>query len=481
MAKQILSNEESLTNLGYLEDDLKKPLVGIIYSSIEILNSNLNRLIENVKNGVVATGGNAIVLACPSLGSGVLNPDKYDMPARELTANTVEMYCLENGFDALVLVGNDNILATGLLMGAARVNLPSIYLSAVCCKMACVCEVLGISLRGSGTYDNFSPERLRLATKTGKTIVEACKNQLSIRKVITKDALKNALKFNLSALASVNILINLFAIGYELKIPEKDFGVDMLNQISDTTPTLCVSNPNFYERLENAGGVFAVLKELFASSVTSTTMIDNVSLSEKIKRAENSDDDFIKSLNSAYAPNSSLVLIKGNLSESGAFCKRLFLPKELLNFSGPAKVYDSLETAQYGIISGDVKDKDILVIKFEGAKASGIRKIDLDKYLKKANIENIAVITDGRIRGNLNYLKISCVSPESLNGGNIAAIQNGDIIEFNIPRFSFNAKVSSKDLDKRLRQMEMPEKQGTGFLKRYALSVSDSIKGAYLK
>lgn len=481
MAVQIPSNEKALMKLGYLEEDFKKPLVGIIYASNNA-NSNLTGILENVKSGVISSGGNAIVLACPTLESGILYGDRYEMPARELIADTVECYCLENGFDALVLVADSDIMSSGLIMGACRVNIACTYISALCGKMACVGEVLGISLNGNGTLGNFSSDRLKLASMTGKNIMAAFNNQLTIKKIINKDSLKNALKFNLSVLSSVNVLLSLFAIAAELKISEKDFSVDILNATSDTTPTLCKRCNGFYEKLNAAGGVIAALKELnAAAALANTTTINNTALLNNIKKAENLDSEFIRKADSAYFLNSSLVLVKGNLAENGAFCKRLPFPKDKLSFTGSAKVYDSLETVQYAITSGSIKNKDVIVIKFEGAKGSGIREMDLAEYLKKANFDEVAIITDGRIKGELNCLTISCVSPEGLNGGNIGVIQNGDLIEFNILKFSFNTKVGAKDLDKRQRQAEMPDRQLTGYLKRYSAAVSDSVKGAYLK
>jgi len=477
-------NEKALKNLGYVEEDFKKPLVGIIYhtSQIRTTSSNLAAIIENVQAGVISNGGNAITLACPNLGGGILSGGRYQMPAREIIADVVESYCLENGFDALVLIGDDNNLGAGLIMGAARLNLPCAYISCKSGKIAAIGEVLGISLFGNGTYKSFSAERLSLATKTGKAVMEAFKKQLTIRQVITAEALKNALKFNLSTLSSVTVLVSLFAIAYELDISEKDFGPNILNQISDTTPTLMAYCENFWEKFDKAGKVLAALKELhIACGLSNTKNITGQNLVDILKSAENLDEEFIRTKAKAYAPNSSIVLIKGNLAESGAYVKRLNFPKERLTFSGAAKVFDSEELAQYAVNSGQIKQNDIMVIKFEGALNTGLREMDFYQTLKKANLENITIITDGRIKGDLACLTISCCSPEGLKGGYIGLIQSGDMIEFNIPRFSFNAKVSSKDFEKRIKTTNFPDKLSKGFLKRYAENVQDSVKGGYIK
>ena len=478
------ANEIALGKLGYLEEDFKRPLVGIIYASGEIksTNSNLKGILESAQNSVIAHGGNAVVLACPTLGCGILNADKYELPAREIIADTTESYCIENGFDAVLLISDNDYLASGLIMGASRFNIATAYISTVPGKMPCIAEVLGISLKGNGTFGSFSKERLQLASMTGRALMSAFNSQITIKKVITKDSLKNALKFNLASISSINILINLFAIALELKISEKDFGVDMLNQTSDSTPTLCKFCSGFYEKLNAAGGVSAVLKELNSSKLP---LLDSQTISGEtifsiIKKAENTNDEFVKKLDSPYSQNSSLVLVKGNLAENGAFCRRLDYSKDLLTTSGPAKVYDSYETAQYAITNGAINSNEIIVVKFEGAKGSGIREMEFSKLIKKAGLSNIVMISDGRIKGELEYLALSCVSPEGLNGGNIGVIQNGDIIELNIPRLTVNLKVSSKDLDKRHKQTQMPEKQPTSYLKRYSASVSDSVKGAYL-
>lgn len=478
-------NEKALKNLGYIEEDFKKPLVGIIShtSQIRTTSSNLSAIIENVQAGVISNGGNAIALACPNLGGGILSGGRYQMPAREIIADVVESYCLENGFDALVLIGDDNNLGAGLIMGAARLNLPCAYISCKSGKIASIGEVLGISLFGNGTYRSFSSERLSLATQTGKAVMDAFKKQLTIRQIITVDALKNALKFNLSMLSSVTVLVNLFAIAYELGINEKDFGPNILNQISDITPTLMAYCENFWEKFDRNGKVLAALKELnLACSLANTKNITGQNLFDGFKTVENLDEEFIRTKMNAYFPNSSIVLIKGNLAESGAYVKRLNFNKERLVFSGPAKVFDSEEMAQYAINSGQLTKNDIMVIKFEGALNTGLREMDLYQSLKRANLgEDLTIITDGRIKGDLKCLTISCCSPEGLKGGYIGLVQNGDIIELNIPRFSFNAKVASKDFDKRIKQTNFPDKINKGFLKRYADNVQDSVKGGYIK
>ncbi|MCL1901004.1 MAG: dihydroxy-acid dehydratase [Firmicutes bacterium] len=477
-------NEKALKNLGYIEEDFKKPLVGIIYhtSQIRTTSSNLSAIIENVQAGVISNGGNAIVLACPSLGGGILSGGRYQMPAREIIADVVESYCIENGFDALVLIGDDNNLGAGLIMGAARLNLPCAYISCKSGKIASIGEVLGISLLGNGTYRSFSSERLSLATKTGKAVMDAFKKQLTIRQIITPDALKNALRFNLSILSSVTVLVSLFAIAYELDINEKDFGPNMLNQVSDITPTLMLYCENFWEKFDRAGKVAAALKELnLACGLANTKNILGQGLLDSVKAAENLDEDFIRTKSKAYAPNSSIVLVKGNLAESGAYVKRLGFSKERLTFSGPAKVFDGEERAQYAINSGQIKQGDIMIIKFEGALNTGLREMDFYYALKKANLKDIVIITDGRIKGDLDCLTISCCSPEGLKGGYIGLVQSGDIIEFNIPRFSFSAKVSSKDLEKRIKTTNFPDKLNKGFLRRYAESVQESVKGGYIK
>jgi len=478
-------NEKALKNLGYIDEDLKKPLVGIIYhtSQIHTTNFNLSAIIENVKAGIIAHGGNALALACPNIGGGILSGGRYQMPAREIIADVVESYCLENGFDALALIGDDNNLGSGLIMGAARANLPCVYVSCKSGKMAAAFEVLGISPIGSGTHKNFSPERLALATKAGKAVMDAYNKQLTIRQIITLDTLKNALKFNLSMLSSVTVLVNLFAIAYELGISEKDFGPNILNQISDTTPTLMEYCDDFWNKFDEKGRVMAALKELnLACGLANTKNIIGQNLFDYFKTAENLDDNFIRTKATAYAPNSSLVLVKGNLAESGAYAKRLGFSKERLVFSGAAKVFDSEEMAQYSINAGQVAKNDVIIIKFEGALNTGLREIDLYQALKKAGLsKDVTVITDGRIKGILECLTITCCSPEGLKGGYIGLVQNGDIIEFNIPRFSFNAKVASKDFEKRVKATNFPDKFHKGFLKRYADNVEDSVKGGFIK
>lgn len=530
--------------LGMTQEELDRPLIGVVSSYNEIVpgHMNLDKITEAVKMGVAMAGGTPIMVpaiaVCDGIAMGHIGM-KYSLVTRDLIADSTECMALAHQFDALVMVPNCDKNVPGLLMAAARVNVPTVFVSGgpmlaghvkgkkrslssmfeavgsyaagsmteddvrefeekVCptcgsCSgmytansMNCLTEVLGMGLKGNGTIPAVYSERLILAKKAGMAVMDLYRKNIRPRDIMTAEAFENALTADMALGCSTNSMLHIPAIANECGI---SINLDMANAISAKTPNLCHLAPAghaYMEDLNAAGGVYAVLNELAKKNLihTDTMTVTGKTLGENIQGCINKNPDIIRPIDNPYSPTGGIAVLKGNLAPDRCVVKRSAVAAEMMQHRGPAKVFNSEEEAIAVIRSGGIQKGDVVVIRYEGpaggpgmremlSPTSAIAGMGLDK--------DVALITDGRFSGATRGAAIGHVSPEAVSGGNIAYVQDGDMISIDIPNYTITLEVSDEELEKRKQTMPILKKDHlTGYLKRYAKLVSSADKGAII-
>ena len=519
--------------LGMTDEEMKKPLIGIVSSYNEIVpgHMNIDKIVNAVKTGVAMAGGNPIVFPAIAVCDGIAMGHqgmKYSLVTRDLIADSTEAMAIAHAFDALVMVPNCDKNVPGLLMAAARLNIPCIFVSGgpmlagrvsghktslssmfeavgsynsgkitadelneyenkVCpscgsCSgmytansMNCLTEVLGMGLRGNGTIPAVYSERIQLAKRAGMKIM-----------IMTEDAFRNALTMDMALGCSTNSMLHLPAIAHECGI---DLNLDIANEISSHTPNLCHLAPagrTYMEDLNEAGGIYAVMNEINKLGLLKTDLITctGKTIAENIAGVINKDPEIIRPVDNPYSTTGGIAVLRGNLAPDGCVVKRSAVAPEMLKHSGPAKVYDCEEDAMAAINGGDIVEGDVVVIRYEGPKGGpGMREMlnPTSAIMGRGLGSTVALITDGRFSGATRGASIGHISPEAAVGGPIALIEEGDMIEIDIPNNTITLMVSDDELAKRRAEWKPRQpKITTGYLARYAKLVSSGAQGAVL-
>lgn len=531
--------------LGMTEEEMNRPLVGVVCSYNEIVpgHMNLDKIAEAVKMGVAMAGGTPVefpaIAVCDGIAMGHVGM-KYSLVTRDLIADSTEAMALAHQFDALVMIPNCDKNVPGLLMAAARVNVPTVFVSGgpmmaghvmgqkrslssmfeavganaagkmtdeqveefvrkVCptcgsCSgmytansMNCLTEALGMGLKGNGTIPAVYSERIKLAKHAGMAVMDLIEKDIRPRDIITEDAILNALTVDMALGCSTNSMLHIPAIAHEIGF---DFDIGFANEISEKTPNLChlaPAGPTYMEDLNEAGGVHAVMKELADIGLlhTDCMTVTGKTLGENIEGCENMNPEVIRPTDNPYSKTGGLAVLKGNLAPDGSVVKRSAVKDSMMVHEGPARVFDSEDDAIEAIKGGKIKDGDVVVIRYEGPKGGpGMREM-LNPTSAIAGMgldETVALITDGRFSGASRGASIGHVSPEAAVGGPIALVEEGDIIKINIPEMTLDLDVSDEELAKRREAWEPREpKVNTGYLKRYAAMVTSGNRGAVLE
>ena len=531
--------------LGLTEEEMKKPLVGIVSSYNEIVpgHMNLDKITEAVKMGVAMAGGTPIVFpaiaVCDGIAMGHIGM-KYSLVTRDLIADSTECMAMAHQFDALVCIPNCDKNVPGLLMAAARVNVPTVFVSGgpmlaghvkgekrslssmfeavgsyaagtmteedvydfecnacptcgscsgmyTANSMNCLTEVLGMGLKGNGTIPAVYSERLRLAKRAGMQVMELLKQNIRPRDIMTKEAFLNALTVDMALGCSTNSMLHLPAIAHEAGV---ELNPEMANAISEKTPNLCHLAPagyHYIEELNEAGGVYAVMNELNKLGLLHIECITATgkTVGENIKGCVNKNPEIIRPVENPYSKTGGIAVLKGNLAPDTAVVKRSAVVPEMQVHEGPARVFDCEEDAIEAIRGGKIVAGDVVVIRYEGPKGGpGMREM-LNPTSAIAGMglgSSVALITDGRFSGASRGASIGHVSPEAAEGGPIALVEEGDLIRINIPEHKLEVVVSDEELARRKAAWTPREpKVTTGYLKRYAKMVSSANKGAILE
>ena len=530
--------------LGLTEEEQKRPLVGIVSSYNEIVpgHMNLDKIVDAVKLGVAMAGGTPIVFpaiaVCDGIAMGHVGM-KYSLVTRDLIADSTEAMALAHGFDALVMVPNCDKNVPGLLMAAARVNVPTVFVSSgpmlagrvegkktslssmfeavgaynagkiddkklleYECKtcptcgscsgmytansMNCLTEALGMGLKGNGTIPAVYSARIELAKHAGMAVMELLKKNIRPRDIMTEEAFVNALTVDMALGCSTNSMLHLPAIAHECGI---ELNLDVANKISEKTPNLCHLAPagrTYMEDLNEAGGVYAVMNELVKKNLLNLDCmtVTGKTTGENIEGCINLDPEVIRPAENPYSETGGIAVLKGNLAPDGSVVKRSAVLPEMLVHEGPAKVFDSEEEAQSAINEGKIVAGDVVVIRYEGPKGGpGMREmLNPTSAIMGMGLGNsVALITDGRFSGATRGACIGHVSPEAASGGMIGVVENGDIISINIPENKLELKVDDEVLAERMKNFVPKKKELSGYLKRYAALVSSGAEGAILK
>ena len=529
--------------LGLTEEEQKRPLIGIVSSYNEIVpgHMNIDKIVDAVKLGVAMAGGTPIVFPAIAVCDGIAMGHqgmKYSLVTRDLIADSTEAMTLAHGFDGLVMVPNCDKNVPGLLMAAARVNIPTVFVSGGpmlagkidgCktslssmfeavgsynagkisdeklkeyeCKtcptcgscsgmytansMNCLTEALGMGLRGNGTIPAVYSQRIELAKHAGMAVMELVKKNICPRDIMTEEALMNALTVDMALGCSTNSMLHLPAIAHECGV---DLNLDVANKISAKTPNLCHLAPagrTYMEDLNEAGGVYAVMNELNKKGLLNTNCmtVTGKTLGENISGSVNLNPEVIRPIENPYSETGGIAVLRGNLAPDGSVVKRSAVLPEMLVHEGPAKVFDSEEDAQKAINAGKIVAGDVVVIRYEGPKGGpGMREmLNPTSAIMGMGLGNsVALITDGRFSGATRGACIGHVSPEAASGGMIGIVKDGDIISINIPENKLELKVSDEEIEKRMASFVPKTKELSGYLKRYAALVSSGAEGAVL-
>lgn len=531
--------------LGFTAEEMKKPMVGIVSSYNEIVpgHMNIDKIVDAVKLGVAEAGGVPVVFpaiaVCDGIAMGHVGM-KYSLVTRDLIADSTECMAIAHQFDALVMVPNCDKNVPGLLMAAARLNLPTVFVSGgpmlaghvkgkkrslssmfeavgsyaagtmteddvlefenkVCptcgsCSgmytansMNCLTEALGMGLRGNGTIPAVYSERIKLAKHAGMAVMELYRKNIRAKDIMTKEAIMNALTVDMALGCSTNSMLHLPAIAHEIGF---DFDISFANPISEKTPNLChlaPAGPTYMEDLNEAGGVYAVMKELADIGLLNTDCmtVTGRTMGENIAHAVNMDPEVIRPVDNPYSKTGGLAVLKGNLAPDGSVVKRSAVVEEMMIHEGPARVFDCEEDAIAAIKGGKIVAGDVVVIRYEGPKGGpGMREM-LNPTSAIAGMglgSSVALITDGRFSGASRGASIGHVSPEAAVGGPIAFVEEGDIISINIPEMKLDIKVSDEEMAARKAKWQPKEpKVTTGYLSRYRELVTSGNRGAILE
>ena len=531
--------------LGFTAEEMRKPMVGIVSSYNEIVpgHMNIDKIVDAVKLGVAEAGGVPVVFpaiaVCDGIAMGHVGM-KYSLVTRDLIADSTECMAIAHQFDALVMVPNCDKNVPGLLMAACRLNLPTVFVSGgpmlaghvkgkkrslssmfeavgsyaagtmteedvcefenkVCptcgsCSgmytansMNCLTEALGMGLRGNGTIPAVYSERIKLAKHAGMAVMEMFRKGIRARDIITKESIMNALTVDMALGCSTNSMLHLPAIAHEIGF---DFDISFANPISEKTPNLChlaPAGPTYMEDLNEAGGVYAVMKELADIGLLNTECmtVTGMTIGENIAHAVNLDPEVIRPVDNPYSKTGGLAVLKGNLAPDGSVVKRSAVVEEMMVHEGPARVFDCEEDAIAAIKGGKIVAGDVVVIRYEGPKGGpGMREM-LNPTSAIAGMglgASVALITDGRFSGASRGASIGHVSPEAAVGGPIALVEEGDIISINIPEMKLDIKVSDEEMAARKAKWQPREpKVTTGYLSRYRELVTSGNRGAILE
>ena len=538
--------QRSLFNaLGITKEELEKPLVGIVSSYNEIVpgHMNLDKIVDAVKMGVAMAGGTPIVFPAIAVCDGIAMGHtgmKYSLVTRDLICDSTECMALAHQFDALVMVPNCDKNVPGLLMAAARLNIPTVFVSGgpmlaghvngqrtslssmfeavgsyaagtmteeqvddyVChacptcgsCSgmytansMNCLTEAIGMGLQGNGTIPAVYSDRIKLAKHAGMKVMELYEKNICPRDILTPEAFENALTVDMALGCSTNTMLHLPAIAHEAGV---ELNLDMANAISAKTPNLCHLAPaghTYMEQLNEAGGIYAVMNELNKKGLLHTDLITATgkTVGENIAGCENRDPEVIRPIDNPYSATGGIAVLRGNIAPDSGVVKRSAVVPEMLVHEGPARVFDCEEDAIAAIRGGKIVEGDVVVIRYEGPKGGpGMREM-LNPTSAIAGMglgSSVALITDGRFSGASRGASIGHISPEAAVGGPIALIEEGDIIAIDIPAHTINVKVSDEELAARREKWTPREpKVKTGYLARYASMVTSADKGAILK
>ncbi len=529
--------------LGFTDEEMKKPMIGIVSSYNEIVpgHMNLDKIVDAVKLGVAEAGGMPVVFpaiaVCDGIAMGHVGM-KYSLVTRDLIADSTECMALAHQFDGLVMVPNCDKNVPGLLMAAARLNIPTVFVSGgpmlaghidgkkkslssmfeavgsyaagsmseeevyeyeckVCptcgsCSgmytansMNCLTEVLGMGLRGNGTIPAVYSERIKLAKHAGNTIVRLVNDNVCPRDIMTKEAFVNALTMDMALGCSTNSMLHLPAIAHEAGV---ELDIELANEISEKTPNLChlaPAGPTYMEDLNEAGGIYAVMKEISKKGLLNLDCktVTGKSVGENIKDAINKNPEVIRTIDNPYSATGGLAILKGNIAPNGSVVKRSAVVPEMLKHSGPARVFDCEDDAIEAIKGGRIVEGDVVVIRYEGPKGGpGMREM-LNPTSAIAGMglgSSVALITDGRFSGASRGASIGHIAPEAAAGGPIGLIKEGDIIDIDINAHSINVRLTDSELEERKKSFKPRVNEVSGYLARYRQLVTSADKGAIL-
>ena len=529
--------------LGLTEEEISRPLVGIVSSYNEIVpgHMNLDKIVDAVKLGVAMAGGTPIVFPAIAVCDGIAMGHtgmKYSLVTRDLIADSTEAMTLAHGFDALVMVPNCDKNVPGLLMAAARLDLPTVFVSGgpmlaghvdgqrtsfstlseavgqynagtideaklheYECKtcptcgscsgmytansMNCLTEAMGMGLRGNGTIPAVYSARIELAKRAGMAVMDMVRKGITARQIMTKEALMNALTVDMALGCSTNSMLHLPAIAHECGV---ELNLDVANAISEKTPNLCHLAPagrTYIEQLDEAGGVYAVMNELNKKGLLNTDCmtVSGRTIGECISECPNLDHEVIRPIESPYSVTGGIAVLRGNLAPEGSVVKRSAVAPEMLVHEGPARVFDGEEEAQKAINAGLIKPGDVVVIRYEGPKGGpGMREMlnPTSAIMGMGLGGSVALITDGRFSGATRGACVGHITPEAASGGLIGVVEEGDLIRIDIPGHSIELLVDQAVLEERMKHFVPKKKEVSGYLKRYAALVSGGAYGAIL-
>ncbi len=531
--------------LGYTREEMERPLIGVVSSWNEIIpgHMNLDKIAQAVKMGVAMAGGTPIIVpaiaVCDGIAMGHIGM-KYSLVTRDLIADSTEAMALAHQFDGLVMIPNCDKNVPGLLMAAARLNIPTVFVSGgpmlaghmdghktslssmfeaqgaynagkideaklqeweentcptcgscsgmyTANSMNCLTEVLGMGLRGNGTIPAVYSQRIQLAKHAGMQVMEMVRRDIKPRDIMTYEAFENALTMDMALGCSTNSMLHLPAIAHECGI---ELNMDIANAISEKVPNVChlaPAGPTYMEDLNAAGGIYAVMKEIADLGLLHTDLmtVTGHTIAENIKDAVNLNPEVIRPTDNPYSKTGGIAVLRGNLAPDSCVVKRAAVAPEMLVHEGPARCFDSEEEAQAAIDAGLINDGDVVVIRYEGPKGGpGMREMltPTSAIQGRGQGSTVALITDGRFSGATRGASIGHVSPEAAVGGPIALLRDGDIISIDIPNHSINVKLSDEELAARKAQWKPREpKINTGYLARYASLVTSGNRGAVLE
>ena len=531
--------------LGYTREEMERPLIGVVSSWNEIGpgHMNLDKIAQAVKMGVAMAGGTPIIIpaiaVCDGIAMGHIGM-KYSLVTRDLIADSTEAMAMAHQFDGLVMIPNCDKNVPGLLMAAARLNIPTVFVSGgpmlaghmdghktslssmfeaqgaynagkidedklheweentcptcgscsgmyTANSMNCLTEVLGMGLRGNGTIPAVYSQRIQLAKHAGMKVMEMVEKNIRPRDIMTYEAFENALTMDMALGCSTNSMLHLPAIAHECGI---ELNMDIANRISEKVPNVChlaPAGPTYMEDLNAAGGIYAVMKEIADIGLLHTDLmtVTGKTVAENIKDAVNLNPEVIRPTDNPYSKTGGIAVLRGNLAPDSCVVKRSAVAPEMLVHEGPARCYDSEEEAQAAIDAGQINDGDVVVIRYEGPKGGpGMREMltPTSAIQGRGQGSTVALITDGRFSGATRGASIGHVSPEAAVGGPIALVHDGDIIAIDIPNHSITLKVSDEELAARKAAWKPREpKINTGYLARYASLVTSGNRGAVLE
>ena len=546
-SKDMSPQRSLLRALGWTDEEMQRPLVGIICAQSEIIpgHMHLDDIAKAAAEGVIAAGGKPVIMpsigVCDGIAMGHAGM-RYSLPSREIIADSAEILLRAHGMQAAIFVGNCDKIIPGMLMAAARVNIPSIFVSGgpmlaghvrgrktslstmfeqvgaynagkigqdelknyecnacptcgscsgmfTANSLNCLCEALGMALPGNGTIPMVYSARLALAKRAGAAVMNLLKKNIRPSDIMTPAAFANAETVDMAIGASTNTVLHLIAIAREAGLTEEQVSIDSLNAISERTPNLCRLAPageHYIEELNEAGGISAVMKELLDARLLDGSVMtaSGVCLAEVVKDAKNYDSQVLRTIDNAYSKQGGLAILKGNLAQKGCVVKKSAVDPKMLKHSGPARCFDSEEDAMKAISSGKIKAGDVVVIRYEGPKGGpGMREmLTPTSAIVGAGLgDTVALITDGRFSGATRGAAIGHVCPEAAEGGTIGIVRDGDIIDIDIPACTLNVRLTDEQIEERKANFTPLVKPVSGYLKRYRDSVTSSSEGAVFK